>query len=680
MADNSDSRESENNSWVIAGSEALPVEELGSEAAEETQTEPELAKDGTQASPADSKQTAEQPDLEEAKLKDPEVVAAPSLGVIPSPGISKTTESVLFESDPSSLYIQETGRHDAEVGCVPDTQGTPLTHKAGPLGERRNASSSEEESAKERDVEGLRRRKGRDSHLVPPGASQDRHGQPLGGEESAFPGTKWLIGLLAILGLGLLVFSGTVDILSSWPNSDREEPHLGSDGGDWLASPSAESMGDAKPPHAKEVPPSEAPSDTQSLDAMGLVLDKLAKENQDIRLMQAELQSQKEELQHLLLKTEGEALAFTSQQQHLAAENARLAEALRRETAALLEAQAEVRLLRQKRQEPGREGGVQPQQPPGEEPGPERHPDKAERPEAEIRRLRGLLGSAQRDVARALPKVPPGEAADRLRDLEQRLGQELEQTRGEAGSKPSWRETHKARRGKETRSWQKQPGAQEERWTGHHEHGPGKDQQGHRPPHKAPKAGDGGGPHPRKHGPREAKPGRDGERHRGGRKAKKPADPSALWERLAQHPFRAPRGCAGVAECARQEGLAPVQKTDFLQMVQNYLAGLGWGDHYRGLAAALDGYFGGDGAFAHDRLSFVDFLDEVEDALEELAEHLGGSEEEVDHFEEVVLWQLGAASGGRFAQQNGTQRPPKERSREGHARKNGQEGTGRTHG
>uniref|UniRef100_A0A670JKW4 PBX homeobox interacting protein 1 n=1 Tax=Podarcis muralis TaxID=64176 RepID=A0A670JKW4_PODMU len=191
---------------------------------------------------------------------------------------------------------------------------------------------------------------------------------------------------------------------------------------DWPASPPREPPVGEELQRAKEAVMS-SDGDRQSLDAMGLLLDKLAKENQDIRLMQAELQAQKEELQLLLRKTEGE--------------NSRLAEALKRETASLLATRAELHLLQEKLAEAG-DSKSQPR--PEKLPSQDRQREKAERPE---------------------------------------------------------------------------------------------------------------------------------------------------------------------------------------------------------------GYFGNDGAFAHDRLSFVELLDEVEDALEELAEQLGGSEEEADNFEEVILRQLGAAPAER---------------------------------
>ncbi|NXF56096.1 PBIP1 protein, partial [Oceanites oceanicus] len=64
---------------------------------------------------------------------------------------------------------------------------------------------------------------------------------------------------------------------------------------------------------------------------------------------------------------------------------------------------------------------------------------------------------------------------------------------------------------------------------------------------------------------------------------------------------------------------------------------LGWGGHFGGLAARLDGAFGADGTFAHDRLRFVDFVDDVEELLEEVARRERGDEEAADGFEEYVL-------------------------------------------
>ncbi|XP_048339075.1 pre-B-cell leukemia transcription factor-interacting protein 1-like, partial [Sphaerodactylus townsendi] len=171
-----------------------------------------------------------------------------------------------------------------------------------PLEQRVSTSSSDEEAAAEQDVEGLRRRKGRDVSPAQPRAPHDGHREALEREDGGLPGTKWLLGLLALLGLGFLAFSGVlfdleegpVDSLSASRSSEGEEPHAGADGKqDWPTSIPPEPRRGAKLTPAKDTPPLEPPVVPQSLDAMGALLDRLAKENQEIRLMQAELQVRK---------------------------------------------------------------------------------------------------------------------------------------------------------------------------------------------------------------------------------------------------------------------------------------------------------------------------------------------------------------------------------------------------
>ncbi|NWV45778.1 PBIP1 protein, partial [Daphoenositta chrysoptera] len=64
---------------------------------------------------------------------------------------------------------------------------------------------------------------------------------------------------------------------------------------------------------------------------------------------------------------------------------------------------------------------------------------------------------------------------------------------------------------------------------------------------------------------------------------------------------------------------------------------LGLGRHFRRLASRLDGAFRADGVFAHDHLRFVDFVDDVEELLEEVAWQELGDKEAADGFEEYVL-------------------------------------------
>ncbi|XP_062821303.1 pre-B-cell leukemia transcription factor-interacting protein 1 [Anolis carolinensis] len=592
MADNSDSRESDNNSsWVMAGSEALPVEDLRSEEAAEAQPE-DPSPTERQTAPIDEKEVPEvASEVEEPKPKPPASGPGVSLDV-PSeetPGASEPSPA------PAPPKATDSPSHHAEEGSAAAPPEAPAFRKAGPA----------------EDVEGLRRRKGREAPEVAAAAAAAAGGARVpGGAREEGGQAIWLCGFLALLALGLLVALGVVldngdgpeDILTTRSSSDQNDLEAGREGKAWSAP---EPPAEAGLPVAKEegLPPHlGAPRDPPSLEAMGALLDKMAKENQDIRLMQAELQAQKEELESLLRKTAGEAQASAGQQQSLEAENARLKEALRREASSLQAARDEVRLLREAK-------GAQAEPVPGPQPRPEP-------PEAEARRLRSVLVSLGHDLAKATARGGPGRSE--LSALRQKVAQAV-------GRGPAWQEGPKGKRGKEK---------------------------------------------PRKEA-----------RKPPGRKAKKPPppprEPPALWHALATHPFGPPRGCAGVPECARREGLSPVPKAAFLQAAQGFLSDRGWGRHLAGLAGATQGFFGPDGLFAHHRLRFLDMLDEAEDALEELARGLGGRPEEADDFEETVLWHLGRVTPRSSG--NG-HHPAKDRGREGAGRRNGHEDASRAFG
>ncbi|NXD73467.1 PBIP1 protein, partial [Eolophus roseicapillus] len=180
------------------------------------------------------------------------------------------------------------------------------------------------------DVEGLRRRRGCEPCPGPPPPVPAPHRGPPGtGDEDGLSMSKYLLGAVALVAVGLLIVSGAWGPGAGWGT--------GSTPGSILVLPQASQ---------KKLPPSGA-GDPQSSQSLSLLLDKLAKENQEIRLMQAELQAHKEELQVLLHKSEGKVAAAGAQQQSLEAENAQLRVALEREAAALREARAELQRLRE---------------------------------------------------------------------------------------------------------------------------------------------------------------------------------------------------------------------------------------------------------------------------------------------------------------------------------------------
>lgn len=320
-------------------------------------------------------------------------------------------------------------------------------------------------------------------------------------------------------------------------------------------------------------------------------------------------QAHKEDLRALLHKSEGEAAAAGAQQQSLARENARLRTALEREVTALREAQAELRRLQA--------AGA---------PGSRREP-AAGQPRATgvpghgkaAARWHGSLDSLRQELADTLDRARgSGDLkglVEELSTLEQHLAQVLE-AEGLGSFSTAWKKPFKVE--KES-GWHKQHGT---RGSPHKQ-----ERREHGKPHKKdPQT-------PREHKPGKSwgKPSHSHPRH---------DSHEVPWLRR----YRAPQGCSGVTDCAHKEGqevlgaaLEPVQKVQFLQLLESFMGQLGLGRQFGKLAPQLDGAFRADGVFAHDRLRFVDFVDDVEDLLEDVAWQEWGNKKAVDGFEEYML-------------------------------------------
>ncbi|XP_039535584.1 pre-B-cell leukemia homeobox interacting protein 1b isoform X1 [Pimephales promelas] len=81
--------------------------------------------------------------------------------------------------------------------------------------------------------------------------------------------------------------------------------------------------------------------------------------------------------------------------------------------------------------------------------------------------------------------------------------------------------------------------------------------------------------------------------------------------------------CSGVADCARVEGLAPVGLRDFQTLLQSYMNKLPDPQDQTSREEELHKLvkeFFTDGVFAHDQIPFSEFVDDVGDILEDLAE------------------------------------------------------------
>ncbi|XP_031462300.1 pre-B-cell leukemia transcription factor-interacting protein 1 isoform X2 [Phasianus colchicus] len=589
MAQKSDSRDSDN-SWVLTGTEGLPVDTVGPE------------RDSASHDDEDEEEGEEEGNPDAGTVDGSEDGAA-SLGEKQHPEVEGAEEhsdlgagTELPPSDPTELSTAgswEKEQHNAE----PEPRAEGCT--AGPLLEEGSCTSSDD------DVEGLRRRQVHQPRAgTPPPAPIPRRVMQDEGNEEGLSANKLLLGALALVAVALLIVSGPVDVMSH-DATDVEQEAVPDNGSD-----------------SPQKPPLDG-GDVHSMQSMSMLLDRLAKENQDIRLMQAELQAHKEELQALLQQSEGAAAAAGVQQQSLAKENAELRAALQREAEALRAARAELQRLQAR-------GGPTDPQPP--------HKEQLHDPSAAVNgegarheaRHRGLLESVQHELAAALQRAQGAGGLEGLKEelrvLEERLSRELGGSEGVEAFPGHWKKGFKAE--KKERGWHKRDGHRE-RGKAHGKEHHGKEHHGKEHHSKEPR------PH------REHKEGKSGGKWSRGPRELPPLSHS-----------RAPQGCSGVTDCAHKEGrealgaaLEPVQKAQFLQLLEGFMGRLGWGEHFRGVAARLDGAFGVNGVFAHDRRRFVDFVEEVEEMLEDVARRERGDEEAADGFEEFVLQHYAGSVG-----------------------------------
>ncbi|RMB94992.1 hypothetical protein DUI87_28535 [Hirundo rustica rustica] len=513
------------------------------------------------------------------------------------------------------------GNEQEELNAKAEPKHCPDTSQAGPTMEDVCCTSSEN------NTDGLRWRQSHKPHPGPPTVTPAPHqGTPDTGDDGLSMG-KYLLGALALVAVGLLIITGGI-----YDTADGEYRQLahgagGHLGAAWIFGPmssagSMESVGSwdlaaeeqelllsIDSNDSQQKPPLPDAGGPQSMQSMSQLLDKLAKENQEIRLMQAELQAHKEELQALLRKSEGEAAAAGAQQQSLAVENAQLRAALEREVTALREAQAELRRL----QATGAPGSTR--EPTAEQPCATGAPACSKA----AARQRGSLDSLRQELVATLDRVRgSGDLkglVEELSTLDQHLAQVLEAEGLGSFSRP-WKKPFKVE--KESR-WHKQHGT---RGSPHKQ-----ERREHGKPHKK---------DPRT--PREHKPGKAW----GKVSHSHPQHGSHELPQLRR--YRAPQGCSGVTDCAHKEGqevlgaaLEPVQKVQFLQLLESFMGKLGLGGQFGSVALRLDGVFRADGVFAHDRLRFVDFVDDVEELLEEVAWQEWGDKEAVDGFEEYIL-------------------------------------------
>ncbi|XP_045640085.1 pre-B-cell leukemia transcription factor-interacting protein 1 isoform X1 [Ursus americanus] len=673
------------NSWVLAGSESLPVETLGPESTVDAELEsapqalgsPSKTAVGELAGAEDGGETVFQgesaqsgPILPEKTEAEDDLEGNGCTGGPLGPG------DTLVQGDSDEASVAAGLGPDTED---PEDQSPPGSLPSSPSAawsrEETRCSSSEDDT--DMDVEGLRRRRGREPSAPQPVGTLGLEDQARGegaGWELGISLNLCLLGALVLLGLGIFLCSGGLLEWDSGPVEEVEQvfPDTGLD---TEVRDAAGDGQDGAPGPSDSVP---------SLQSMALLLDRLAKENQDIRLLQAQLQAQKEELQSLM-----------QQPQELAEENARLRGALRRGESSQRALQSELQQLRARLQGleadcvrgpdgvcsgwgTGPQGGrvAEERGPREQEPGPgfleqkERLEAEARALRQELERQRQLLGSVQQDLEQSLRGAGRGDPARAgLTELGHRLAQKL-QGLEKWGQHPGVRANasearfQSSREGSGKEKWRDGPGDHSAEPWKHKKEGSGRERkkswQGEEDRELAGRGKEEGKPREgergskkdgKRQGPREP-PRKSGSPRSSADRQKHPQwkegakdghEPLPLWAGLSRHKYRAPQGCSGVHECARQEGLAfgvelvPVRHQELASLLTTYLARLPWAGQLTKELPLSPAYFGEDGIFRHDRLRFRDFVDALEDSLEEVAVRQTGDDDEVDDFESFIF-------------------------------------------
>nr|XP_007975140.2 pre-B-cell leukemia transcription factor-interacting protein 1 isoform X3 [Chlorocebus sabaeus] len=653
------------NSWVLAGSESLPVETLGpasrmdpeSERALQAPHSPSKADGEELAGTMDGEGTLFQTEspqsgsilTEEAEVKD---TLEDDVCAVESPGPGDT----VAQGD-----LQET---TVVTGLGPDTQdlegqsppqNLPSTPKAAWIREEGRCSSSEDDT--DVDVEGLRRRRGREAGAPQPVAPLAVETQAGGGLSESETGPMEEVELQVLPDTG-------------------SDPEL------------LDAVGDRQDGLREQLQSSVPPDRVPSLQNMGLLLDKLAKENQDIRLLQAQLQAQKEELQSLMHQPKG-----------LEEENAQLRGALQQGEAFQRALESELQQLRARLQGleadcvrgtdgvclsggrgPRGDKAIKEQGPREQEPElsflkqKEQLEAEAQALRQELERERRLLGSVQQDLERSLKDAGHGDPAHAgLAELGHRLAQKLQSLENwgqdpgvSANASEAWHQKSHFQNSREwsgKEKWDGQRDRKAEHWN-HKKEESGRERKKNRGGQEdrelagrwkegRPRVEEWGS---KKEGKRQGlkePPRKSGSFHSSGEKQKQPRwregakdnhDPLPSWAELLRPKYRAPQGCSGVAECARQEGLtffgtelAPVRQQELASLLRTYLARLPWAGQLTKELPLSPAFFGEDGIFRHDRLRFRDFVDALEDSLEEVAVQQTGDDDEVDDFEDFIF-------------------------------------------
>ncbi|XP_063137937.1 pre-B-cell leukemia transcription factor-interacting protein 1 isoform X4 [Rattus norvegicus] len=629
------------NSWVLAGSETLPVETLGPESRVDPESEeaPQALQDSSKADGKESAGTLNGEEMlfqtessqgEGAALPE-ESEAKGALGGDDGHGTKRPGDTAVQEDLQETPMVTSLGPDTQDLERNIHPQNLPSSPRA--VWKEHGCSSSDDDT--DVDVEGLRRRRGREPSPPQPTAAVDGEDQAKGEGigELGISLNMCFLGALVLLGLGILLFSGA------------------------LLEPETEPVEEAE----LQVFP-----ETELVQTVG------------------NRQAQKEELQSLLHQPKG-----------LEEENARLREALQQGKTSHQALESELQQLRARLQ--GLEancvrgvdgvclnwgGSPQGGKATTEQGHKGQEPDTSlleqhKQLEAEAKALRQelqkqwqLLGSVHRNLQRGLQDAGQGAPAHAgLAELGHMLAQTLQglesqgiNTGRSSNDSEAWHQ--KKPRFQHPREWsgrEKWRGGQRDQKAEHwklkkEESGQdrkkswrdeGREFTGHWKENR-PRAEESGSRKDSKRQDPKVHPRKSGNSHSGERQkhswGKDNSPDSVSWEELLRRKYRPPQGCSGVADCARQEGLAlfgvelaPVRQQELASVLREYLARLPWAGQLTKELPLSPAYFGEDGIFRHDRLRFRDFVDALEDSLEEVALKQTGDDDEVDDFEDFIF-------------------------------------------
>ncbi|KAJ8343922.1 hypothetical protein SKAU_G00312510 [Synaphobranchus kaupii] len=543
-----------------------------------------------------------------------------SPGSIPSASVLESQEGEEPEkeeevSEPAKILAEVVPREDFRGDSDPDApsyEGDWLRRRhappPGPPEPLRRVREEEEEEDEEEEF-----------HLIV--KKEERGGISL---------NKCIVGALVLLCLGSIIYTGYVPDLDGEEDSAQPEVH----GKQERLNP------DAKLPDPKEV---------------AQLLGKLAEDNQQVAILQAQLQTQKDELDLVLQKAEemvkeppaGQTENHTTAhsrlwegQNELASEEGDTGQ--EGEKTGVAEVEEEREEVEEEREEVEEERSGR--------------TERAEKPVGSDGERKRQWEGRVREVRREARQEKEWKKG-REQGKERRQREERKEKKGERDWKlgkdkhREWKEKVERRRAWEKgREWygeRKREGAwkgkmekrdqrqdrwrgekkekdwkvQKEGWKEREERGMGKD--------KSKKE---------KHwqSPAEKKP--------------RALDHADYWKRQQEklEKNRPPVDCKSIAECARKEGLVPVKEAEFRGLLTSYLGKLGDDDGgaSKGAVVSLVGEFFADGVFAHHRVPFREFVEDLADVLEDVAEGDRRLEEEMEEFEREALRRFAMAGGG----------------------------------